>query len=38
VVGFFAFGERLSLWSLAGGALVLVAGLLVSRPRRDVQL
>ena len=33
VVGFFAFGERLSLWSLAGGALVLAAGLLVSRPR-----
>lgn len=38
VVGFFALGERLSLWSLAGGALVLLAGLLVSRPRRDVQL
>lgn len=35
VVGFVAFGERLSLWSLAGGALVLLAGVLVSRPRAE---
>jgi drug/metabolite transporter, DME family len=33
-VGFLAFGESFSLWSLAGGSLVLAAGLLVSWPRR----
>lgn len=33
VVGYVAFGERLSAWSLAGGALVLCAGLIVSWPR-----
>ncbi|MFO0708472.1 MAG: DMT family transporter [Sandaracinus sp.] len=33
VVGFAAFGERLSLWSIAGAVLVLAGGLLVSRPR-----
>lgn len=35
LVGFFVFGERLSAWSLAGGALVLTAGIVVSWPRRD---
>ncbi len=33
IVGFLAFGERLSVWSLLGGLLVLAAGLLVSWPR-----
>lgn len=35
VVGFVAFGERLSAWSILGGLLVLGAGLLVSWPRRS---
>ncbi len=35
VVGWVAFGERLSLWALAGGALVLLAGVLVTRAPRD---
>lgn len=34
VVGFLAFGERLSAWSILGGALVLGAGVLVSWPRK----
>jgi len=33
VVGYVWFGERLSAWSLAGGLLVLSAGLIVSWPR-----
>lgn len=34
VVGFVAFGERLSPWAIVGGLLVLGAGLLVSRAPR----
>lgn len=35
IVGYVAFGERLSAWSLLGAGLVLVAGLRVSRPASD---
>lgn len=31
VVGYFAFGERLGLWALVGGLLILGAGVLVTR-------
>ena len=36
LVGWIAFGERLSPWAIVGGALVLVAGAIVSRgPRAE---